>query len=153
MIINYHLYLYVTCRRGIFTVGGNNDKTKVKSLEDVAAAIKNEVFQNIVVVAGAGISTPSGIPDFRQGHPQLMLFGLFGVYCSFFKTDSRIGSSTGYCIQVTAKACEPLVFYNILLIYGFNYTQKMIGEKYCLFNIVCISLSHKRSFLTTMLTI
>lgn len=82
-----------------------------------------------------------------------MLFGLFGVNCSFFRTDFLIGSSTGYCTQVTAKACEPLVFYNILLIYGFNFTQKMIGEKCCWFNIVWISLSHKRSFLTTMLTI
>lgn len=65
-----------------------------------------------------------------------MLFGLFGVYSSFYKTDSLIGLFTGYCTQVTAKACEPLVFYNILLIYGFNYTQKMIEEKYCFFNIV-----------------
>lgn len=36
-----------------------------KSLEDVARLILKGRSKNIVVMAGAGISTPSGIPDFR----------------------------------------------------------------------------------------
>ncbi|XP_071809246.1 NAD-dependent protein deacetylase sirtuin-3, mitochondrial-like [Asterias amurensis] len=37
-----------------------------KSLDDVARWILMKKCQNIVVMAGAGISTPSGIPDFRS---------------------------------------------------------------------------------------
>jgi NAD-dependent SIR2 family protein deacetylase len=37
----------------------------VKTLDDVSDLLRNEAVKNIVVVAGAGISTPSGIPDFR----------------------------------------------------------------------------------------
>lgn len=38
----------------------------VKTLTDVASLLQNEAVKNVVVVAGAGISTPSGIPDFRS---------------------------------------------------------------------------------------
>ncbi|XP_069132393.1 uncharacterized protein [Argopecten irradians] len=44
------------------TGGGNG---QVRALNDVANLLKNDACKNIVVVAGAGISTPSGIPDFR----------------------------------------------------------------------------------------
>ena len=37
----------------------------VKTLEDVSNLLKSEAVKNVVVLAGAGISTPSGIPDFR----------------------------------------------------------------------------------------
>ena len=37
----------------------------VKTLDDVSDLLRSEAVKNIVVVAGAGISTPSGIPDFR----------------------------------------------------------------------------------------
>ncbi|XP_052065411.1 extracellular matrix-binding protein EbhA-like isoform X3 [Mytilus californianus] len=37
----------------------------VKTLDDVSELLTSEVVKNVVVVAGAGISTPSGIPDFR----------------------------------------------------------------------------------------
>lgn len=37
----------------------------VKSVEDIVDLIKAEKCKNIIVMAGAGISTPSGIPDFR----------------------------------------------------------------------------------------
>ena len=37
----------------------------VKTLDDVSDLLRNQAVKNIVVVAGAGISTPSGIPDFR----------------------------------------------------------------------------------------
>lgn len=38
----------------------------VKNLTDAAKLLQNETVKNVVVVAGAGISTPSGIPDFRS---------------------------------------------------------------------------------------
>jgi len=37
----------------------------VKGVEDIADLIKTKRCTNIIVMAGAGISTPSGIPDFR----------------------------------------------------------------------------------------
>ncbi|KAL5006828.1 hypothetical protein ScPMuIL_015634 [Solemya velum] len=50
-------------RRGIFRT--YSAKPTIRSLKDAASMIKDEHAKNIVVVAGAGISTPSGIPDFR----------------------------------------------------------------------------------------
>ncbi|XP_046579138.1 NAD-dependent deacetylase sir2A-like isoform X2 [Haliotis rubra] len=40
-------------------------KTTIRNLSDVADVIRNQQVRNVVIVAGAGISTPSGIPDFR----------------------------------------------------------------------------------------
>lgn len=37
----------------------------VSSVEDIVNLIKDDKCKNIIVMAGAGISTPSGIPDFR----------------------------------------------------------------------------------------
>nr|XP_035119868.1 NAD-dependent protein deacetylase sirtuin-3, mitochondrial isoform X1 [Callithrix jacchus] len=45
--------------------GGSNDKGKL-SLQDVAELIRARACQRVVVMVGAGISTPSGIPDFRS---------------------------------------------------------------------------------------
>lgn len=47
--------------RGI--CGGSS---KQQTLEDIAKGIKEKEYKRIVVMAGAGISTPSGIPDFRS---------------------------------------------------------------------------------------
>lgn len=51
-------------KRTIFGRGSGNQS--VKSLTDVASLLQSEAVKNVVVVAGAGISTPSGIPDFRS---------------------------------------------------------------------------------------
>ncbi|KAJ8298618.1 hypothetical protein KUTeg_022678 [Tegillarca granosa] len=45
--------------------GGSGERI-IKSLNDLAQSLKEDVYKNVVVVAGAGISTPSGIPDFRS---------------------------------------------------------------------------------------
>ncbi|XP_010374772.1 NAD-dependent protein deacetylase sirtuin-3, mitochondrial isoform X1 [Rhinopithecus roxellana] len=44
--------------------GGDSDKGKL-SLQDVAELIRARACQRVVAMVGAGISTPSGIPDFR----------------------------------------------------------------------------------------
>ncbi|XP_065070886.1 NAD-dependent protein deacetylase sirtuin-3-like isoform X2 [Rhopilema esculentum] len=38
----------------------------ISSLKEIAELIKNGKIGNVIVMAGAGISTPSGIPDFRS---------------------------------------------------------------------------------------
>lgn len=44
--------------------GDDGGKQKL-TLQDVAERIRKEECRRVVVMAGAGISTPSGIPDFR----------------------------------------------------------------------------------------
>lgn len=51
-------------RRGLFGGGHGGAKQKM-TLEDIAKGIRAREYKRIVVMAGAGISTPSGIPDFR----------------------------------------------------------------------------------------
>uniref|UniRef100_UPI00398EFAA6 NAD-dependent protein deacetylase sirtuin-3, mitochondrial isoform X2 n=1 Tax=Pristiophorus japonicus TaxID=55135 RepID=UPI00398EFAA6 len=47
-------------------ISGKGSGERVQTLEDVARLIRNKEFRRIVVMSGAGISTPSGIPDFRS---------------------------------------------------------------------------------------
>ncbi|XP_059566513.1 NAD-dependent protein deacetylase sirtuin-3, mitochondrial isoform X1 [Myotis daubentonii] len=49
---------------GVFGNGG--DRTQELFLQDVAELIRAKACQRVVVMVGAGISTPSGIPDFRS---------------------------------------------------------------------------------------
>ncbi|KAM8762348.1 NAD-dependent protein deacetylase sirtuin-3, mitochondrial isoform 2-T4 [Acanthopagrus schlegelii] len=52
--------------RGLFSRGGGGADEEQLTLEDVAKNIRERQFKRVVVMAGAGISTPSGIPDFRS---------------------------------------------------------------------------------------
>ncbi|KAK0155475.1 NAD-dependent protein deacetylase sirtuin-3, mitochondrial [Merluccius polli] len=54
--------------RGLLSRGGGGGGADVKqqTLEDIACSIQEKSYKRIVVMAGAGISTPSGIPDFRS---------------------------------------------------------------------------------------
>nr|XP_045008176.1 NAD-dependent protein deacetylase sirtuin-3, mitochondrial isoform X1 [Jaculus jaculus] len=49
---------------GIFGNGGNREKTF--SLQDIVELIRTRACKRVVAMVGAGISTPSGIPDFRS---------------------------------------------------------------------------------------
>ncbi|KAF5906099.1 NAD-dependent protein deacetylase sirtuin-3, mitochondrial isoform X1, partial [Clarias magur] len=49
-----------------FFGGGQGSAKQKMTLEDIAKGIKEREYKRIVVMAGAGISTPSGIPDFRS---------------------------------------------------------------------------------------
>ncbi|XP_052362377.1 NAD-dependent protein deacetylase sirtuin-3, mitochondrial [Oncorhynchus keta] len=51
--------------RGLFCRGGVED-SKQQTLEDLTKNIRGGQYKRIIVMAGAGISTPSGIPDFRS---------------------------------------------------------------------------------------
>ncbi|PWA29111.1 hypothetical protein CCH79_00006355 [Gambusia affinis] len=50
--------------RGLF--GGGGESIQPQTLQDVAKNIRERRCKRVVVMAGAGISTPSGIPDFRS---------------------------------------------------------------------------------------
>ncbi|XP_020835827.1 NAD-dependent protein deacetylase sirtuin-3, mitochondrial isoform X2 [Phascolarctos cinereus] len=53
---------------GVFSgcgAGGDHGGEKL-SLQDIAELIRTKACQRVVVMVGAGISTPSGIPDFRS---------------------------------------------------------------------------------------
>ncbi|XP_037338395.2 NAD-dependent protein deacetylase sirtuin-3, mitochondrial isoform X1 [Pungitius pungitius] len=52
--------------RGFFSRGGGGSAEDQKTLEDIAEDIRERRYEKVVVMAGAGISTPSGIPDFRS---------------------------------------------------------------------------------------
>uniref|UniRef100_A0A4W4DM33 Deacetylase sirtuin-type domain-containing protein n=1 Tax=Electrophorus electricus TaxID=8005 RepID=A0A4W4DM33_ELEEL len=65
-------FLYCSYRRtlhkcyensGLFGGGGSAPQ---QTLEDIAKSIRERQYKRITVMAGAGISTPSGIPDFRS---------------------------------------------------------------------------------------
>lgn len=49
----------------VFGNGGDSKKEKL-FLQDIAELIRARACQRVVVMVGAGISTPSGIPDFRS---------------------------------------------------------------------------------------
>ncbi|KAI3377281.1 hypothetical protein L3Q82_008494, partial [Scortum barcoo] len=51
--------------RGFFSRGGGAAE-EPQTLEDIAKNIREQKYKKVVVMAGAGISTPSGIPDFRS---------------------------------------------------------------------------------------
>lgn len=51
--------------RGFFSRGGGSDGEQ-QTLQDVAQSLRERRVSRVVVMAGAGISTPSGIPDFRS---------------------------------------------------------------------------------------
>lgn len=50
--------------RGLFS-GGGGAAEEQQTLQDIAKNIRERQYKRVVVMAGAGISTPSGIPDFR----------------------------------------------------------------------------------------
>uniref|UniRef100_A0A3Q3X2M6 NAD-dependent protein deacetylase n=1 Tax=Mola mola TaxID=94237 RepID=A0A3Q3X2M6_MOLML len=51
--------------RGFFSRGGGASGEQ-QTLQDISGNIRTQRFKRVVVMAGAGISTPSGIPDFRS---------------------------------------------------------------------------------------
>ncbi|CAK6979260.1 NAD-dependent protein deacetylase sirtuin-3%2C mitochondrial [Scomber scombrus] len=52
--------------RGLFSRGGGGAAVEQQTLESIAKSIREQRYKRVVVMAGAGISTPSGIPDFRS---------------------------------------------------------------------------------------
>ncbi|XP_061671777.1 NAD-dependent protein deacetylase sirtuin-3, mitochondrial isoform X2 [Syngnathoides biaculeatus] len=51
--------------KGLFTCAGGAG-TEQQTLEGIAQNMLEQKYKRVVVMAGAGISTPSGIPDFRS---------------------------------------------------------------------------------------
>ncbi|XP_002739688.2 uncharacterized protein LOC100376942 [Saccoglossus kowalevskii] len=62
---NNHRSVAVSQTKRTLTTTRKSKSTDCNTIEDIARFILNKRCKNIVVMAGAGISTPSGIPDFR----------------------------------------------------------------------------------------
>ncbi|XP_012589813.1 PREDICTED: NAD-dependent protein deacetylase sirtuin-3, mitochondrial, partial [Condylura cristata] len=70
-------------RRPVFGAGGGRSKGRL-CLQDVAERLRTGACQRVVVMVGAGISTPSGIPDFRTFNDSTRL-------CPFRRGASSLG--------------------------------------------------------------
>ncbi|XP_067256302.1 NAD-dependent protein deacetylase sirtuin-3, mitochondrial isoform X2 [Chanodichthys erythropterus] len=64
VFLSQFVYCPAAFTRGLF--GGGRGSVHQQTLKDIAENIRERKFRRIVVMAGAGISTPSGIPDFRS---------------------------------------------------------------------------------------
>ncbi|XP_061886439.1 NAD-dependent protein deacetylase sirtuin-3, mitochondrial isoform X2 [Entelurus aequoreus] len=58
-------YLWWDAARRFFSHGGGA-VVEQQTLDSIAKKIRDQKYKRVVVMAGAGISTPSGIPDFRS---------------------------------------------------------------------------------------
>ncbi|XP_033371237.1 NAD-dependent protein deacetylase sirtuin-3, mitochondrial isoform X3 [Parus major] len=97
--------------------GGDKGKQKL-TLKDVAELLRKKECRRVVVMAGAGISTPSGIPDFRS-----------------FPTSSILGS----CLQpLSATPCPHRSpgsgLYNNLEQYDIPYPEAIFELRYFFIN-------------------
>ncbi|ROL41174.1 NAD-dependent protein deacetylase sirtuin-3, mitochondrial [Anabarilius grahami] len=70
--------------RGLF--GGGRGSVHQQTLKGIAENIRERKFRRIVVMAGAGISTPSGIPDFSWSSS------------AFFRPIRNVESASGHLI-------------------------------------------------------
>ena len=57
--VNVSFHIHIVFR------GNSRYSSSKKNIEEMAEMLKTRQVRNIVVMAGAGISTASGIPDFR----------------------------------------------------------------------------------------
>lgn len=71
-------FICSSARASSFFGSGGNKKEEKLSLEDIARLIQTRACQKVVVMVGAGISTASGIPDFRS--PEVGLYSKLQKY-------------------------------------------------------------------------
>lgn len=76
--------------RGLFTGGGGASVVQL-TLQDIARSLRDRQHKRVVVMAGAGISTPSGIPDFRLARES----GRKNVSCALPLTSENTCRSPG----------------------------------------------------------
>lgn len=94
---------------GGFGCGGNSEKKL--SLQDVAELLRTRACSRVVVMVGAGISTPSGIPDFRYAAVPLdaisPLSSVGRLNLSLLSTDPQGVASTATFSSMTSRTLRP----------------------------------------------